>query len=162
MSKLSTASSAVMLMTVLVVVASFAGVVYAEPVEGRVEIGDVFTVTSYRGVAFAAENGETVKKTASLHLTIQVIEAQEHMCRFKITSGTVNVDGTSYAIASGTGRAGFDERPRLVALNATMPNGEIHLRGRYRVAEGTITLVGLISIDDTLYCLRLPSTVERS
>jgi hypothetical protein len=35
-------------------------------------VDDRFTITSYRGVAFAAEDGETTKKIATLKLTVEV------------------------------------------------------------------------------------------
>ena len=71
--------------------------------EERVEVGDRFTITSYRGVALSAQNGETTKKIATLKLTVEVIEVQDHRFKFKVTGGTVNVEGTDFLMTSGFG-----------------------------------------------------------
>ena len=142
----------------LAVSSALTGVVYAEPLHERVQVGDVFTIVSKRGIAIVDGNDGAEKRNASLTLTIRVVEVGERWFKFKVEGGSIEVDGVAYPVTSGEGSVRFRMRPgaALIGLKGEVQGGVFHLRGAAfpRWGDMTAGLGGPLHVGDTVYRLR--------
>jgi len=142
----------------LAVSSALTGVVYAEPLHERVQVGDVFTIVSKRGIAIVDGDGGAEKRNASLTLTIRVVEVGERWFKFKVEGGSIEVDGVAYPVTSGEGSVRFRMRPgaALIGLKGEVQGGVFHLRGAAfpRWGDMTAGLGGPLHVGDTVYRLR--------
>jgi hypothetical protein len=148
--------STFMVALIVGLVATAAVTAAASPIEKRIQVGNVFTITSKRGVAIVAEDGRTVKKNASLILTVEVTEVKEDGFKFKVKSGTINIEGAEFALIFGEGGARLRARGAFVGVRGEVQGGEVHLGGTAILRHGKIVLGlrGPLSVGDTLYWLR--------
>lgn len=139
--------------------------IYAEPVHKRVQVGDVFTIVSKRGVAIMNNDGDITRKDASLTLTIRVVEVGERWFKFKVEGGTIEIDGEVFPITSGEGGGRIRIRPRiaLIGLKGEVQDGVFHLRGAAFLRQGKIMigLKGPLRLDETIYRLRFLAVPEK-
>lgn len=142
-----------------------ASAAYAEPVHKRVQVGDVFTIVSKRGVAIVDNDGDIIRKDASLILTIRVVEVGELWFKFKVEGRSIEIDGEVFPITSGEGGARIRIRPRiaLIGLKGETQDGVFHLRGAAFLHHGRIIigLRGPLHVDDTIYRLRFLAIPEK-
>ena len=148
----------------LAVSSALTGATYAEPLHERVQVGDVFTIVSKRGIAIVDGNDGAEKRNASLTLTIRVVEVGERWFigerwfKFKVEGGSIEVDGVAYPVTSGEGSVRFRMRPgaALIGLKGEVQGGVFHLRGAAfpRWGDMTAGLGGPLHVGDTVYRLR--------
>ena len=142
----------------LAVSSALTGVVYAEPLHERVQVGDVFTIVSKRGIAIVDGGDGAERRSASLTLTVRVVEVGERWFKFKVEGGSIEVDGVAYPVTSGEGSVRFRVRPgaALIGLKGEVQGGIFHLRGAAFPRWGGMTagLGGPLHVGDTVYRLR--------
>lgn len=142
----------------LAVSSALTGATYAEPLHERVQVGDVFTIVSKRGIAIVDGDGGAERSSASLTLTVRVVEVGERWFKFKVEGGSIEVDGVAYPVTSGEGSVRFRVRPgaALIGLKGEVQGGIFHLRGAAFLRWGGMTagLGGPLHVGDTVYRLR--------
>jgi hypothetical protein len=142
----------------LAVSSALTGATYAEPLHERVQVGDVFTIVSKRGIAIVDGGDGAERSSASLTLTIRVVEVGERWFKFKVEGGSIEVDGVAYPVTSGEGSVRFRVRPgaALIGLKGEVQGGIFHLRGAAFPRWGGMTagLGGPLHVGDTVYRLR--------
>jgi len=142
----------------LAVSSALTGATYAEPLHERVQVGDVFTIVSKRGIAIVDGGDGGEKRSASLTLTVRVVEVGERWFKFKVEGGSIEVDGVAYPVTSGEGSVRFRVRPgaALIGLKGEVQGGIFHLRGAAFPRWGGMTagLGGPLHVGDTVYRLR--------
>jgi hypothetical protein len=142
----------------LAVSSALTGATYAEPLHERVQIGDVFTIVSKRGIAIVDGGDGAERRSASLTLTVRVVEVGERWFKFKVEGGSIEVDGVAYPVTSGEGSVRFRVRPgaALIGLKGEVQGGIFHLRGAAFPRWGGMTagLGGPLHVGDTVYRLR--------
>ncbi|MEM2896037.1 MAG: hypothetical protein QW265_00170 [Candidatus Bathyarchaeia archaeon] len=160
MDKLKTASTFIMAILIVGIIASTTSAtsVAASSSEERVNVGDVFTIVSERGVAIAAEDGNIVKKNASLKMSIEVTEVEEHGFKFVVKSGAIEIEGKEFALTNGEGgvKARRYLRGAFLGVKGYVQNGEVRLGGTIvvRYEKAVVWLKGPFSVGDTLCWLR--------
>jgi len=140
--------------------------VAADPIERPVKVGDIFTITSKRGVAvLRGDDSDPARKPASLSLTCEVTELQEHGFKFKVTEGTIEIDGARYTVASAEGKthARLKLRGGFVGIKGAVVGGEFQLRGigQLRQGEVVIAMRGPLKIGSIVYRLKFLSVVSK-
>jgi hypothetical protein len=142
----------------LAVSSALTGATYAEPLHEQVQVGDVFTIVSKRGIAIVDGGDGAERRSASLTLTVRVVEVGERWFKFKVEGGSIEVDGVAYPVTSGEGSVRFRVRPgaALIGLKGEVQGGIFHLRGAAFPRWGGMTagLGGPLHVGDTVYRLR--------
>jgi len=75
-------------------------------------VGDVYLVTTIKGYAKAMINGEPVRVRASVQLTALVTEVHEDLVAFRITEGSIVINGTRYVIEEDWERGIYNKRTK--------------------------------------------------
>ncbi len=143
---------------------AFTAVTSATPLEERVNVDDVLTVTSVRGAAIFAENGEISSKDASLTMTIKVTEVGEHGFKFQVESGTIEIDGEEFTMTTAEGGLKMEKgKGAFVGVKGEVQGGEFRLGGKAGVRRGRlgVGLRGPLCVGDTLYWLSFLAVVNR-
>jgi len=127
---------------------------YAAPSEDVLEQGKL-VVLKARGVALERVDNQTVTMPANMTLLLEPVKRYWRITVFRVVNGTVEVDGTSYAIIGGRGFVVHDRHALALQAWGTGPEGQtvtLKLVGRYFWMWGHVyvaRLLGVLQIDDT-------------
>ena len=136
-----------------------------EPAQRWVKVGDLIEITSRRGLSVSAENSKISRENASLTLTVQVTEVGERWFKFRLHSGTIEIEGTKFVISWAEGGVRRERGGAFITIRGSVQdnNGESVLRGRVILRGGRmiVMLVGQLAVGDTLYGLRFLAVARK-
>ncbi len=136
---------------------SFSGVFAADSPDRRFNVGDILNLTSKRGIAIVAEDGEITRKNASLSMTIEITEIKERGFKFEVKSGAIEIEGKEIGLNEAEGGLKKERfRGAFIIIKGDVNDGEFNLRGisTFRKDRIVTALQGPLAVDDTLYFLR--------
>ena len=88
-------------------------------------VGDIYLVSTIKGHARAVINGEPVRLKASVQLTVLVTEVHKDLIAFKVTAGSIVINGTRYSIEEDWERGVYNKKTRSATYEGwgTDPEG---------------------------------------
>mgnify|MGYP000061760643 CR=1 FL=1 len=111
----------------LLALLSAAGVVplLAAPPAFDAEVGDIYLVSTIKGYARTLIDGEPVRVRASVQLTVLVTEVHGDLIAFRVTAGSIVINGTRYLIEEDWERGVYNKRTRSATYEGwgTDPGG---------------------------------------
>ena len=136
---------------------SFSGVFADDSPDRRFNAGDILNLTSKRGIAIVAEDGEITRKNASLTMTIEITETKERGFKFEVKNGAIGIEGREFILNEAEGGLKKERfRGAFIIIKGDVNDGEFNLRGISTFRRGKIVtgIQGPLAVDDTLYFLR--------
>lgn len=100
-----------------------------------------------KGIALERSAGQVVINSAGFTLSLEAVEINETVIRFNVVGGTVEVNGTEYAIAEGNGAVIRDKHGFLLEAQGTNLEGQtatLKLAGRYFWMWGRLHIARLL------------------
>jgi hypothetical protein len=119
-----------------------------------------------KGIAVERTGSQAVITPASFALSLEATEVNETSIAFNVINGTVEINGTEYAIAGGNGAVIRDKHGFVLEAQGTGPEGQavtLKLAGRYFWMWGRVyvaRIAGSLQTDSTKIPLVLRAAIR--
>jgi hypothetical protein len=108
-----------------------------------------------KGIVLERSNGQVVINSAGFTLSLEAVEVNETIIKFDVVGGTVEINGTEYAITQGKGAVIRDKHGFLLEAQGNDVGGQpvtLKLAGRYFWMWGRLHVARLLGSLQTESC----------